>query len=265
MSTHRLTDVVKNMRLQSLLLNIGVGFLALLLGWSWVAAYQIFLGNTAKPTASQQPGKVEFDINDPNSVLPIDYEDDKLSDPKDDETNEAMFDPEGVYAIQGNLSEELAEFEGFEIVNKNLEVDCDDKKFGESVPARGYASVKDPVAAAADAIKNAAKLALQEMRENAASPSASHEENNADAEIENNNYTEFEKLSIAVDGVSFSTISAEGISYKFAGKFLKKGNFYTLDPDATVIEGTLSKYQKGKRVAEEKARFTWNPDIECHC
>jgi hypothetical protein len=49
------------------------------------------------------------------------------------------------------------------------------------------------------------------------------------------------------------------VSYSFSGRFLKGGVFSAgdLDPDAPVLEGTLTKWKGGKKVAEASLKFTY--------
>ena len=49
------------------------------------------------------------------------------------------------------------------------------------------------------------------------------------------------------------------MSYSFSGRFLKGGVFGAgdLDDETPVLEGTLTKFQVGKKVAEAKLRFVY--------
>lgn len=218
--------------MKTLALNITVAVLALLFGLAWVAAYQFFLVGEITPTASQQVEKVEFDISDPDSVLPIDYEEEKLSDPKEDESNPEYFDPEGRF----HLLEESKMFEDFSLLtiqNKNLEVDSDDERFGELIPPEGTLLLAD-------------------------------KDEGADG-CDMHDYFDIPKIRIENGRMNFETKKRNGIIYEFKGEFIVKGNFYTLDFYARVLQGTLTKKKNGKIVAKEMLKFGWsNSDICLH-
>jgi len=69
----------------------------------------------------------------------------------------------------------------------------------------------------------------------------------------------FKSLTVRKDNLTFTTAVVKGVSYTFSGRFLKGGVFAAdiLDPDAPVLEGTLTKWRGGKKVAEEKLKFTY--------
>lgn len=69
----------------------------------------------------------------------------------------------------------------------------------------------------------------------------------------------FRLLSVRRDNFRFTTFPIDGVSYGFAGHFLKGGVFYAaaFDEDAPVLEGVLTKYKFGKKVAEAKLKFTY--------
>jgi hypothetical protein len=215
------------MKLRSFLLNLTVGISALLFGLVWVGVYQFFLGNNLDSESYsvivQNPVQPPFDINDPESVLPIDFEEEKLTSPKVDETNEAMFDPEGYYFFDGSPKG----FENFFYVvinNKDFEASPDDKDFGKLMPPRGYVIL----------------------------------ESKTDVE-----YIDFETIKIADGKLQFETMTHKGISYEFNGEYLVKGNFYTLDENARVLHGTLIKKKDGQPVATKDFNFNWTNEITC--
>jgi len=79
--------------------------------------------------------------------------------------------------------------------------------------------------------------------------------------LETNNgkrYT-FKTLTVKRDNFTFTTATVAGISYSFSGKFLKGGVYASgiLDEETPVLEGTLTKYRGGQRVAEAKLKFVY--------
>ena len=54
-------------------------------------------------------------------------------------------------------------------------------------------------------------------------------------------------------------MSIRGVSYSFAGKFLKGGVYASgvLDDETPVLEGTLIKFRDGKKVAEANLKFVY--------
>ena len=70
----------------------------------------------------------------------------------------------------------------------------------------------------------------------------------------------FKTLIVKRDNFTFTTTpTASGISYSFSGKFLKGGVYYASDLDDTipVLEGTLTKFRNGQKVAEKKLTFSY--------
>ncbi len=69
----------------------------------------------------------------------------------------------------------------------------------------------------------------------------------------------FKSLIVKRNNFTFTTVSRRGVTYSFAGRFLKGGVFGAgdLDDETPVLEGTLTKYQAGKKVAEAKLRFVY--------
>ena len=189
------------------------------------------LGGELTPTASQQAKKVEFDISDPDSVLPINYEEENLSNPKEDENDPEKFDPEGRYFLIGE-SKGFENLYIFSIYNKNLDVDLDNERFGERLPPKGLIWLDDTDKGAKD---------------------------NCDM----HDYVDVPHFDISDGKIRFVSKKTNGISYEFNGEFLVKGNFYTLDPDAKVLKGTLVERKNGRQVAEEKVVFGWNPGETC--
>ena len=69
----------------------------------------------------------------------------------------------------------------------------------------------------------------------------------------------FKTLTVKRDNLSFTTVTRRGIYYTFSGRFLKGGVFALteLNDESPILEGTLARYQNGKKVAEAKLRFTY--------
>ena len=70
----------------------------------------------------------------------------------------------------------------------------------------------------------------------------------------------FKTLIVKRNNFSFTTVTtAGGISYAFSGKFLKGGVYSAGDLDDTipVLEGTLTKFRGGQKIAEAKLKFSY--------
>lgn len=69
----------------------------------------------------------------------------------------------------------------------------------------------------------------------------------------------FKTLTVKRDNFKFTTVAVRGVYYTFAGKFLKGGNFAAtwLDDESPILEGTLTKFQGAKKVAEAKLKFSY--------
>ena len=205
---------------RTIALGILAGTFTFLFGLMWVGAYR-YLSNLNSGIETNVGNS--FDINDPDSVLPIDYEKEKLSDPKEDETNEAMFDPAGYYYFD----EEPANFDDFYYIVIN------------------NSNIHDPVEPSGK--NHTSKLSGFVLLQNA----------------EKVDYLDFESIKIEDGKLSFATKVREGISYTFEGVFLIKGNFYTLDPDQKLLKGNLFKNRNRQTVAFINTTFKWNLDIGC--
>lgn len=215
------------MKFRNFLFSFAVGVATLIFGLAWVGVYQFFLGQSNPPKQEvievQETEAVNFDINNPESVLPLDFEEDKLTSPHVDETNEAEFDPEGYYFFDGSL-EGFEEFQYIKINNKNFDVKPNDKRYGDLVSPNGF-------------------VILQ---------------NGKDAD-----YIDFSKINIGNGKIQFETETAKGSSYEFTGEFLVKGNFYTLDENTEVLEGTLVKKRNGEVIAKSNINLKWSLEIGC--
>jgi hypothetical protein len=75
----------------------------------------------------------------------------------------------------------------------------------------------------------------------------------------NGNRFGYKSLVVKKESFVFTTVVVKGTSYSFSGRFLKGGVFAagTLDPDAPVLEGTLTKWTGGRKVAEANLKFTY--------
>jgi hypothetical protein len=68
----------------------------------------------------------------------------------------------------------------------------------------------------------------------------------------------FRTLSIAREKFTFTTRVRHGISYRFSGRFLKGGTFFSeISDDEPVLEGTLTKLSNGRVVAQAQLRFSY--------
>ncbi len=69
----------------------------------------------------------------------------------------------------------------------------------------------------------------------------------------------FKTLTVKQNDFNFTTVTRAGVSYSFSGKFLKGGSFALtwLGDDAPVLEGTLTKFRAGKKLAEAKLKFSY--------
>ena len=69
----------------------------------------------------------------------------------------------------------------------------------------------------------------------------------------------FKTLTVKRDNFTFTTVTVAGVSYSFAGKFLKGGNFAAtwLGDESPVLEGTLTKFRAGEKVSEAKLKFSY--------
>jgi hypothetical protein len=78
-------------------------------------------------------------------------------------------------------------------------------------------------------------------------------------QINNGRTFHYKTLTVKRDNFSFTTETRGGVSYTFAGKFLRGGVFAELDlnDEQPVLEGLLTKYKGGKKVAEAKLKFSY--------
>jgi len=69
----------------------------------------------------------------------------------------------------------------------------------------------------------------------------------------------YKTLTVKRDNFSFTTMTVRGIFYTFSGRFLKGGVYGAgdLDDETPVLEGTLTRFRNGKKVAEANLKFVY--------
>jgi len=69
----------------------------------------------------------------------------------------------------------------------------------------------------------------------------------------------FKTLTVKLNNFRFTTVTSGNVYYTFAGKFLRGGVFAEQDlfDEQPVLEGVLTKYTGGKKVAEAKLKFSY--------
>ena len=69
----------------------------------------------------------------------------------------------------------------------------------------------------------------------------------------------YKTLIVKQNNFSFTTVTSSGVYYTFAGKFLRGGVFaeQDLSDEQPVLEGVLTKYKGGKKVAAAKLKFSY--------
>ena len=78
-------------------------------------------------------------------------------------------------------------------------------------------------------------------------------------QLNNGTNFRFRTITLKQDNFTFTTTTLRGVSYSFAGKFLKGGDFAATwtGEDIPVLEGVLTKFKGGKKIAEEKLKFIY--------
>ena len=78
-------------------------------------------------------------------------------------------------------------------------------------------------------------------------------------ETNNGKRYRFKTLSVKRESFAFTTMTVAGVSYSFSGRFLKGGVYSSgiLDDETPVLEGTLTKFRGGTKVAEAKLKFVY--------
>ena len=76
-------------------------------------------------------------------------------------------------------------------------------------------------------------------------------------QLNNGRTFRFQQLTVKREKFTFVTTQVRGVSYSFSGRFLKGGVFAetVLDDQSPVLEGVLTKFVSGKKVAEENLQF----------
>jgi hypothetical protein len=77
--------------------------------------------------------------------------------------------------------------------------------------------------------------------------------------LNNGRMFHYKTLTVKRDDFSFTTVTVRGVYYTFSGKFLRGGVFAEQDlyDEQPVLEGVLTKYRNGKKVAEAKLKFSY--------
>ena len=67
----------------------------------------------------------------------------------------------------------------------------------------------------------------------------------------------FKTLTVKRNNFAFTTVTLKNISYSFSGRFLRGGVYAEteLNDERPVMEGTLTKYRAGRKVAEAKMQL----------
>jgi hypothetical protein len=70
----------------------------------------------------------------------------------------------------------------------------------------------------------------------------------------------FSTISASQNNFTFRTRTRQGTSYRFAGRFMKGGVYAEMDSslwDQVLLQGTLTKFKNGKKIAESRMRFSY--------
>ena len=78
-------------------------------------------------------------------------------------------------------------------------------------------------------------------------------------ETNNGKRYRFKVLNVKQEKFTFTTVTIAGVSYSFSGRFLKGGVYASgiLDDETPVLEGTLTKFRNGEKLAEAKLKFVY--------
>jgi hypothetical protein len=78
-------------------------------------------------------------------------------------------------------------------------------------------------------------------------------------QLNNGKMFHYKTLTVKQEDFSFTTETLRGVYYTFAGKFLRGGVFAEQDlaDEKPVLEGVLTKYKDGKKVAGAKLKFSY--------
>ena len=69
----------------------------------------------------------------------------------------------------------------------------------------------------------------------------------------------FRNVVVKQNNFTFTTVTLKGVYYTFSGKFLKGGDFAATwqGEETPVLEGTLTRFKAGKKVADAKLKFIY--------
>ena len=69
----------------------------------------------------------------------------------------------------------------------------------------------------------------------------------------------FRTVVVKQSNFTFTTMTSKGVYYTFSGKFLKGGDFAATwqGEETPVLEGTLTKFKGGKKIADAKLKFIY--------
>ena len=69
----------------------------------------------------------------------------------------------------------------------------------------------------------------------------------------------FRNVVVKQSNFTFTTVTSKGVYYTFSGKFLKGGDFAATwqGEETPVLEGTLTKFKAGKKIADAKLKFIY--------
>jgi hypothetical protein len=69
----------------------------------------------------------------------------------------------------------------------------------------------------------------------------------------------FKDVIVKQNNFTFTTVTVRNVSYRFSGRFLKGGDFAAtwMGDETPLLEGVLTKFRTGKKVAEAKLKFIY--------
>lgn len=69
----------------------------------------------------------------------------------------------------------------------------------------------------------------------------------------------YKTIVVKRDNFAFTTMTVRGVYYAFSGKFLRGGVYGAgdFDDETPVLEGTLTRFRDGKKVAEANLKFVY--------
>jgi hypothetical protein len=77
--------------------------------------------------------------------------------------------------------------------------------------------------------------------------------------LNNGKMFHYKSLVVKRDNFSFTTVTMGGVYFTFSGKFLRGGVFaeQDLNDEQPVLEGVLTRYKGGSKVAEARMKFSY--------